>query len=646
VSAAGPLFRYTITRKLMTMVGASLAVIALLLALSLLSLRIAEGLRGYVSGENLWSKARHEASYFLGRYIQSGSSSDWQNFQSNIRVPLGDRTARLEMEKAAPDAQTIRDGFVQGGIPAEDVAAMTFLYRWLDWHPLIQEAISIWRQADEQIDRLLALADDSEKAWRKARPNTAAQQQLSARLHRINSDVAPLEREFSATLIRAGHALEGVLVTASIAVATLLAALLLTLHLRTAASLRGGIVGLRDATQAVARGDFAYRIRAHGHDELADLAAVFNDMIDRRQSAEAKLRVASEMQEKILRNSTNAIYALDRLGCFTLVNPRTCELSGYSEPELIGQNFGQYFPPEHAAALNQRYAALLRGEGPILNYECPFLRKDGSEMTVVFSTTALVNEGLVVGATGAAEDITERKRNAEKVQAHAAELARSNRELEQFAYVASHDLQEPLRSISSFAQLLGKRYKGQLGEEADEYIGFISDSIKRMKTLLEDLLAFSKVAGGAQQLQPVSLKELLRNAQANLKAAIDQSDAMITYDELPTLKVDAGQITQLLQNLLANAIKFRGKSTPLVHVGAQREGEFWHFEVRDNGIGIAKESAERIFVLFQRLHTLDQYTGNGIGLTICKKIVELHGGRIWAEPGAREGSVFHFTLQA
>ena len=637
---------FTITHKLVTMVVANITVILLLLAGVLLALHTSAGVRGYVGGEGLWSKGQKDAVYYLNRYLRTAQEGDWQNYEQSVTLPLGIRTARLEMEKPAFDRQIVTDAFASGGIAVEDVPPMIFLFRNFQNVSYFANAIAIWREADDQIDRLTAVAQRARSLMKTAKPAPDQQQKLLAEVHAINTQLTPLEREFSAVLARGARAVQELLMVGILTIALVLVGIKLWLNLRIAAGLRSGIVGLRDGTQAVTQGDFAYRIHRHGNDELGDLAEMFNSMIDRRQQAEQQLRAASELQEKILDSSTNAIYAMDREGLFTMVNRRTCEITGYAREELLGQPFGKLFEPEQAAELKRRYTALIKGEGPILNYEVPLVQKDGSRIVIVFSTTALSSERLIVGATGAAEDITERKRTAEKLLAHTEELARSNKELEQFAYVASHDLQEPLRSISSFAQLLGKRYKGQLGEEADEYIGFISESIKRMKTLLEDLLAFSKVAGGNQEMKTIAMGAALKAAQANLQAAISSTDAMITFDDMPTVTANLGNMTQLLQNLLANAIKFRGKSTPLIHVGAKPEGEHWHFTVADNGIGINKDSAERIFVLFQRLHTLDQYPGNGIGLTICKKIVELHHGRIWAEPGEKGGTVFHFTLRA
>jgi signal transduction histidine kinase len=243
------------------------------------------------------------------------------------------------------------------------------------------------------------------------------------------------------------------------------------------------------------------------------------------------------------------------------------------------------------------------------------------------------------------EEMAARRKKAEAdLVRTAAELIRSNHDLEQFASVASHDLQEPLRMVTGYLQLIEQRYKDKLDADGHEFIGFAVNGARRMQQLINDLLAYARVDSRGKPFEPTDCNQVLEDVLANLTHAVEQSGAAITHDPLPTLDADATQLAQLFQNLIGNAIKFRGAEPPRIHVGAQRKNGDWQLSVSDNGIGIEARHFERIFAMFQRLHTAEQYPGTGIGLAICKKIVERHGGQIWVESEPGKGSTFHFTL--
>ncbi len=258
-----------------------------------------------------------------------------------------------------------------------------------------------------------------------------------------------------------------------------------------------------------------------------------------------------------------------------------------------------------------------------------------------------VQEGTVIGRVWSFHDATDQIKAEQRAYALMEELKRSNQDLEQFAYVASHDLQEPLRAVTGSVQLLARRYKGKLDPEADEFIGFAVDGTRRMKTLIVDLLAYSRVSTRGGSFAPISTEKVLAQALVNLSAAIEQNDAKVAHDQLPVVFGDAGQLALVFQNLINNAIKFRQDAKPpTIYISTQylADQNMWQFAVRDNGIGIEKQYADRVFVVFQRLHTIDEYPGTGMGLALCKKIVTRHGGRIWVDSTPGEGSTFYFTL--
>jgi PAS domain S-box-containing protein len=353
----------------------------------------------------------------------------------------------------------------------------------------------------------------------------------------------------------------------------------------------------------------------------------------------------------ILDSAGEGIYGLDMEGRVTFINPAAIKILGLDGGQIVGKSMEQIVrhTGRDEAAFHvggSPILATLKDGAPRHGTEELFSRMDGTSFPVDYASTPIFEREELIGAVVSFRDVTERQRTEHALAEKAQELARSNVELEQFAYVASHDLQEPLRMVSSYTQLLARRYKGQLGSDADEFIAYAVDGATRMQRLIQDLLAYSRVGTKGKEFVATDCEVLLDRVLGDLMVTIEESGAVVSHDPLPIVRADETQIGQLLQNLIGNAIKFCNQEPPLVHVSSKRNGKGWIFSVRDNGIGIDPQYAERIFVIFQRLHKREDYQGTGIGLAVCKKIVERHGGRIWVESEPEKGATFYFTLPA
>lgn len=376
-----------------------------------------------------------------------------------------------------------------------------------------------------------------------------------------------------------------------------------------------------------------------GHGHLTGMVATIDDITERRLADLTRRRFAA-----IVESSTDAIIAKAADGTITDWNLGAEEVYGHLREHAVGRHVSFIVPDHRLEELEHVHARVRAGE-TIRSLETERIRADGQGVWVSLTVAPIVDDGgSVVGMSAIARDVTEQVALREERARYALELERSNRDLEQFAYVASHDLQEPLRMVTSFLQLLARRYEGQLDETADQYIGFAVDGAQRMRRLIDDLLSYSRVGTRGSPFEPVDLGALTKDTLQDLAEAINDAGATIEVGALPVVDGDPAQLGQVLQNLIGNALKFRGNEPPRVRVHAEVDGDAYVVTVEDHGIGIPPEHNERIFIIFQRLHGRDEYPGTGMGLAISKKIVERHGGRLWVEAPDHPGTAMRFTL--
>ncbi len=410
-----------------------------------------------------------------------------------------------------------------------------------------------------------------------------------------------------------------------------------------------GALGDVTAVECIKRGATDYVLK----DGLARLPEAIRRALqeevlrERQRRSDAALRESQAQLEALVQSAMDAILNVDEEQNIVMFNAAAEKMFRCSQAEGLGQPIERFIPQRfrtaHSAHVRKfgETGATTRAMNKLGTLRA--LRADGEE----FAMEASISHAEAGGRaffTIILRDITARERAEKKLTEKMAELARSNADLEQFAYVASHDLQEPLRMVAAYTQLLAERYRGQLDENADKYIGYASEGALRMQSLIQDLLAFSRVGRNGGARSHVDCNAAMDEVLLSLGPAMQESGAVVTQGALPAVWADRSRMIQVLQNLIGNAIKFRGKEAPAISVQAEKAGQEWVFSVSDNGIGIAPEHAENVFVVFQRLHTRTEYPGNGIGLAICKKIIEHLGGKIWVETAAGHGSIFKFTI--
>ena len=359
-----------------------------------------------------------------------------------------------------------------------------------------------------------------------------------------------------------------------------------------------------------------------------------------RTQAKTELDIVSDA----LKSTIVGVIIANLEGNINFVNPAFLNIFRYKDQnEVIGKNAAELFAPKKVRKFADLTAVIDKVKGD--REEFNVHREDGSVFSAEVSCSNVTDKaGNIIGRMAFFVDVTERRKIKKKLKITLADLKRSNTDLQQFAYVASHDLQEPLRMVASYTQLLEKRYKDKLDTDAKEFIQFAVDGALRMQRLINDLLSYSLVGARQKPVKPTDCNSVLGQVITDLSVTIEQNNVIITNDDLPTVMADVSQMQELFKNLVGNAIKFRSEHAPRVHLSAKQKGNKWLFSVQDNGLGIDPQYKDKIFLIFQRLHSKEEYPGTGIGLAICKRIVERHGGKIWVDSNVGKGSTFYFTL--
>jgi PAS domain S-box-containing protein len=655
------LFRWfkdvSIAKKLYLTVGLMATLIAIELGALVFSINTLSSVRAYVSGEGLWSKAQKDAMYQLLRYSRTHDEADYQKFKEFMKVSAGDHKSLVELGKPKPDMDIARQGFIEGRNHPDDVGGMITLFTRFNRVSYINKAIQIWSEADPLVTEFNPIAEQLHTEINSPNPSPEKINTIIAAIDPLNARLTKLEDDFSYTLGEGSRWLENLVLKLLFAIALTVEITGLTLAIFVSRNIQKGLNEILQSAKAVAKKEFNRKAKAFSKDEIGILANNFNNMAEELERSIGEIEKAQQKFKGLLESAPDAILIVGEKGIIQLVNNKCEHIFGYKKNELIGCNVELLLPERFRSAPGKERKLFYDFPGvrsTDVGLELLGRRKNGEEFPVEISLSPLdTEEGLLV--TAAIRDISEKKRLEKairdvnlslekKVQQRTAELEIKNKELEQFAYVASHDLQEPLRTTSSFVELLRKQYHGKIDDNANRYIDYVVQASDRMKTLIKDLLDYSRI-GREKQFEPVDCNVALKEVLADLAKVIKENKATIIANKLPVVNAFPTELKLLFQNLISNSIKFQKRGiAPKIEISTSKENGHWHFRFSDNGIGIDKQYQQRIFIIFQRLHNRSVYEGSGIGLAHCKKIVELHGGTIWVESEAGKGSTFHFTI--
>lgn len=638
-----------IARKLYFAIGLMAFLILIELFTLWFSINTLSAVRAYVGAEGLWSKSQKDAIYNLRKFVRGGKEKYYQDYLDCLQVPWGDRIARIEMAKKNPDYNIIRKGFTQGKVHPDDIDGMIKLFRRFSYISYIHNAIKIWKEGDKVLADMHNVADKLHSniaLWGMSSPKKI--EDNLTEIDTYNDTLTELENNFSAALGEGSRWLEHLVLKILLTVAITVELTGILLGVSVSLTITAGIKELIRVAAQIKAGNFSERAIVYSKDEIGMLAVSFNKMIDELEDNVKAIHEGEEQIQTIFTNAPDAIVVINEEGIIVRWNPMAEILFGWKASEVVGT-------PLHTVIIPDRFREdhkkgmkhfMKTKEGPMLKkpLELPAIRKDNSEIDIRLSISPTLLKGKYF-FIGFMSDISFRKKSEAVIQQKSEELIRSNKDLEQFAYAASHDLQEPLRIIRSYVQLLEKGYKDKLDSDANTFIHFTVDATQRMHTLINDLLTYSRVGFAGKEFEQCDIRNVLQSVTDNLKLSITEANAKIQSNNMPVINADASQMIQLFQNIIGNSLKFKNGRTPEINISVKDEDRDWLFAVRDNGIGIQKEYLDKIFVVFQRLHSISEYPGTGIGLAICKKIVERHNGKIWAESEFGEGTTFYFTIK-
>ncbi|MES2285842.1 MAG: ATP-binding protein [Bacteroidota bacterium] len=643
----------SISQKLYLVVGAMALLITVELFTMLFALNTLSSVRAFVGGEGLWSKAEKDAVYYLQKYSRTFNEKDYEKFQEFMKVPLGDHKTLMELNKKNPDLEIAKQGFLEGRNHPDDIDGMIKLFRRFHNIYYIKKAITIWTKADLIIGQLSPIAEKLKAEISLESPSLEKIDGLLFEIDNINQELTVLEDDFSYTLGEGSRWLENLILTVLFAIALTVEFTGLFLSISLSIGITKGVNEIIRVSANISKADFNSKAKIYSKDEIGLLASSFNKMMDDLQEninerilVEKNLRAQKDLYGSLIdtQSDMGQGIAITEGKSIIYANDALCKMYGYSNDEVLSlPSFLDIVIPEEKERLSLRLNQRLSREESSDTGETTVIRKDGNKINIEYSIKKINTDGRVQ-LLSVIRDITYRKLGEDALQQKTQDLIRSNDELEQFAYVASHDLQEPLRMVTSYLELLEIRYKDKLDQDANDFIGFAVDGSNRMRILIQSLLEYSRV-NRIKPFESINVNDLLKDVLQNLSGAIKEQNATVLYEGMPIIYGDFVLISQLFQNLIENAIKFKGDKKPQIFISSKKENDEYLFSIKDNGIGINNEYLDKIFVIFQRLSNKEKYPGTGMGLAICKKIVERHNGKIWVESVVGKGSTFYFTIK-